>query len=122
MPKQISKARRAVEGAARKLNKASGATKLAKFVGEGIAKKKNPAVKRTVTKKQALKSGAKTALTIATLGTGGAGARALKATARRKVGKGITHNSSKGFLKRSVSGFEKSARAAAKKRRKRASK
>lgn len=119
MPKKKSKARKIVDKTARKINKLSGATNLAKFTGETIAKRKNPAVKRTVTKKQAAKSGAKVGATIASLGAGGVIAKAAKvrkAAKARKAKKAVVQQSSSKFLKRSVGGHERAARQAAKKR------
>jgi hypothetical protein len=103
--------------AARAVNKLTGATNLSKYIGEGIAKKKNPAVQRTVTGKQALKSAGKTALSIATVaGVGGVAKLATKA----KGAKATVHGASKAFLKRTYSGHEKEAfRQAAKRNAKR---
>ena len=116
MPKKKSKVRKVADKLSRKITKAVGAKDFAKFTGEALAKRKNPAVKRTVTRKQGMKSAAKLGVTIATLGVGGAAKRAVKATARRKTKKAVTQGSSKAFLKRSVSGHERTARRAARKR------
>jgi len=110
MPKQISKTRRKLERVAKKVNKASGATQLSKYIGEGIAKRRNPAVKRTVTSAQAKKSAKKTAGTIASLAVGGVVGRAVAGVKKAKVAKkAVTHSSSKAFLKRTVGGHERAA-------------
>lgn len=86
------------------VNKLTGATKLSKYIGEGMAKRKNPAVERTVTKKEALKSAGKTAMSIATvMGVGGA----LKLATKAKAAKATVHGASKAYLKRTYSGHER---------------
>lgn len=96
--------RKKLDTAARAINKVSGATNMAKYVGESIAKRKNPAVERTVSKKDAYKSAARTALTIATLGGVGA-----KLASKAKGAKATVHESSKAWIKRTYSGHEKEA-------------
>lgn len=90
--------------AARLVNKMTGATNLAKYLGEGMAKRKNPAVQRTVSGKEALKSAGKTALSIATVVGGG-----MTVLARAKTAKATVHGASKAYLKRTYSGHEREA-------------
>lgn len=91
---------------AQRVNKLTGATNLAKYMGEGMAKRKNPAVDRTVTKKEALKSAGKTAMSIATvMGVGGV----LKVATKAKAAKATVHGASKKYLKRTYSGHETEA-------------
>lgn len=90
--------------AAQLVNKMTGATNLAKYLGEGMAKRKNPVVQRTVSGKDALKSAGNTALSIATVaGVGGVAKLATKA----KAAKAYTHEASKAYLKRTYSGHER---------------
>jgi hypothetical protein len=124
MPKQVSKTRRKLEKVAKRVNKATGATNLSKYIGESIAKRKNPAVKRTVTGAQARKSGARLAGTIAGLAAGGAAGGAAKAANKAKKLKAAkavaktrkADKRSNAFIKRTYSGHEKAAMRAAAKR------
>lgn len=86
MPKRKS-IRKKVDKAAAKITKAVGARKLAKYTGETIARRKNKSIKRTVTKKEALRSGAALAANIATLAAGGAGGGALRAASKARKAK-----------------------------------
>lgn len=90
--------------AARLVNKMTGATNLAKYLGEGYAKRKNPAVQRTVSGKEAIKSAGKTLLSAATVAGGG-----MAVLARAKTAKATVHGASKAYLKRTYSGHEKEA-------------
>ena len=90
--------------AARLVNKMTGATNLAKYLGEGMAKRKNPAVQRTVSGKEALKSAGKTLLSASTVAGGG-----MAVLARVKTAKATVHGASKAYLKRTYSGHEKEA-------------
>jgi hypothetical protein len=96
--------RKKLDKAARLVNKVTGATNLSRYIGESIAKRRNPAVQRTVTGKQALKSAGKTALSIATVaGVGGVAKLATKA----KTAKTYVHGMGSKFIKRTYSGHER---------------
>ena len=72
MEKKPRSTKRGIDKVARAVTKAVGGRDFARYIGQSIAKKKNSNVKKTVTKKQAFKSGAKIGLAIATLGSGAA--------------------------------------------------
>jgi len=121
MYKPKSKVRKVADKAAKRINKATGATKLAKYAGETIARRKNPTIKRTVTGKQAAKSAGKVAGTIGTLAAGGAlagVARVAKVAKAKKAASAAkrTQGHGKAFIKRTYSGHEKAGMNAAKKR------
>lgn len=86
MPKKKRSTKRKIDKIARKVTKAVGATKLAKYAGETIARRKNKSIKRTVTAKQARKSGASLAANIGMIAAGGAvagtAARSIRAGAK----------------------------------------
>lgn len=96
--------RKHFDKAAKEINKMTGATNLAKYMGEGFAKRKNPAVTRTVTGKEALKSAGKTALSIGSLLSVGGVARV--ASKAKKVGATVQGNTS-AYIKRTYSGHER---------------
>ena len=116
MAKKPRSTKRGIDKVARAVTKAVGGRDFARYIGQSIAKKKNSNVKKTVTKKQAFKSGAKIGLAIATLGSGAAGTRAYKATKRKSTAK--VHNGSNAQIKRTYSGHEKAARRTAKRKKK----
>lgn len=106
MCKPKSKARQTVDKLATKVNKVTGGTKLAKYLGEGMAKRKNPAVQRTVSGKEALKSAGKVLMSSATVaGVGGA----AKLAAKAKTAKAYVHGAKNAYIKRTYSGHEKEA-------------
>jgi len=82
---------------AKKITKAVGAKNLAKFAGETLARRKNKSIKRTVTGKQARKSGVALAANIASLASGGAAAgiiRGIRVARKAKSAKSLVK---KGF-------------------------
>lgn len=104
MYKPKSKTRQTVDKVATRVNKITGATNLAKYIGEGMAKRKNPAVQRTVSGKDALKSAGSLAMSIGTVtGIGGA----LKLATKAKVAKSYVHGASTGYIKRNLIGHER---------------
>lgn len=117
MAKKKSNLRKKVDKASRVITKAVGAKNLARYAGESIAKRKNSNVERTVTKKQAIKSGVSLAANIASLAAGGAAggtvraaSNARKAVAVKKAAKAkAATKRSNAFLKRTYSGHEKEA-------------
>jgi hypothetical protein len=98
---------------AKAVNKVTGGTQLAKYLGEGMAKRKNPAVTRTVSGKDALKSAGKVAMSIATVA--GVGGVAKVATKVPKA-KATVHGVGNSFIKRTYSGHEREAMRQAAKR------
>jgi hypothetical protein len=116
--------RKGIDKAAAIVTKAVGAKKLARYAGETIARKKNPTIQRTVTGKQAVKSGLALAGNIASLAVGGAAAGVLKVASKaRGAAKAVSIAKERAatakfnnFVKRTYSGYEKNAFAQAAKR------
>lgn len=86
MAKKIRSTKRRIDKVARKVTKAVGAKNLARYAGETMARRKNKSVKRTVTAKQARKSGVALAANVASLAAGGAARGTLGVASKaRKV-------------------------------------